>query len=292
MTKTLKLRIFLVVAAVTFLELSFLQLTHQKETAGSNIYQILDTILPLTGGFFGLLAAKKYSGWKSTLGQGIILVSLGLIAWALGQMAWTYYNIFSKIDVPYPSWADLGYLAGIPLWFAGVIRISSAMGVKYQLRKTAGKLTLILIPLVSIVLSYFLLIKVGRGGWPEHGQLNLKVFTDLAYPFGDVLVASVALTIYGLSKDYIGGRFKLPILFTLIGFIGMYTADFSLAYTTTKGTYYGGSWVDSIYSLSLIMIGLGLVLMDPSGYKKGRKDPDNAPAVVTAVKPAPPAEAA
>lgn len=281
MTKNLKLRIFLVVAAVTYLELSFLQLTHQKETVGSNIYQILNTILPLTGGYFGLLTAKKYSGWKSTLGQGIILVSLGMIAWALGQSAWTFYNIHSKIDVPYPSWADVGYLAAIPLWFAGVIKISSAMGVKYQLRKTAGKLTLVTIPVISVLLSYYLLIKVGRGGWPQHDELNLKVFIDLAYPFGDVLVASVALTIYGLSKDYIGGRFKLPVLFTLVGFIGMYAADFLLAYGTTKGTYYGGSWVDSIYTISLAMIGLGLVKMDPSDFKwKSKSQANESPPAV------------
>lgn len=277
MTKTLKIQLIIIASATSFLWLSYLQLTHQHENTGTNIYQILNTILPLTGGILGLHSAKKYSGTKSTLGQGIILTSLGIIAWSLGQMAWSYYNIHSKIDVPYPSLADVGYLSAIPLWFAGMIMISTAMGVKYQLRKTSGRLMLVIIPLISILSSYYLLIKVGRGGWPHHDQINIKFFTDLAYPFGDALVASVALTIYVLSKDYVGGRFKWPVLFTLLGFIGMYCADFLLAYGTTKGFYYGGSWIDSIYTIALAMIGFGLVLMDPSVVKWKRSKIDINP---------------
>ena len=40
-------------------------------------------------------------------------------------MVWTYYESFAGRDVPFPSYADLGYLLAVPLLVTGLLLLSS-----------------------------------------------------------------------------------------------------------------------------------------------------------------------
>src|SRR3989344_2656104 len=78
---------------------------------------------------------------------------------------------------------------------------------------------------VGRAISYYLLVNVARGGAvltdydTELSPLlnNLKLFFDLAYPIGDIVILALSVLIYGLSFQYLGGRFKLPIILILLG---------------------------------------------------------------------------
>ncbi len=268
MTKSLKITLFSIVTVITFVSLLLIKFLHGHTALYSNVYEVLVTIMPIVGGVLGILVAKAYGGLKSSFGQGITFVSLYLIVWGIGQSVWAYYNIFGNVSVPYPSLADFGYLLAIPLGLYGVVKLSSAMGAKYAIRSTAGKLTLIVIPLICLIASYYLLIVVGRGGFPDASHLNLKFFVDLAYPTGDVAIVAFALTTIVLARGFLGGRFKMPLYLILLGFVLMYIADFSLSYTSTKNTYYDGCWVDYFYTAGLATIAYGLILLDPAARKK------------------------
>lgn len=222
------------------------------------------------GGLFGIHTAKHWSGFKSHVGQAIMFISLGLLAWGLGQVAWTYYNFALSVDAPYPSWADAGYIIAVPFWALGVYKLSKATGAKYGLRRNWGKVALVVVPALSIILSYYLLVTVARGGVVKgsNNENFAKLFFDFAYPLGDVIIITLALTIVGLSWKYMGGRFKKPILFILAGFVLMYCADFSFSYTTTKSTFYSGDWVDLLFSTVMVVLSVGIVLLDPTHYNK------------------------
>ena len=51
------------------------------------------------------------------------LIGASALSWGLGQAIWSYYELVLEEKTPFPSLADLGYLAMIPLMFAGLVSL-------------------------------------------------------------------------------------------------------------------------------------------------------------------------
>ena len=228
-------------------------------------------LLAAVGGIIGILLSNRWGGLKSYVGKSVIFLSVGLLTWACGTLIFAYYNLFLDVAVPYPSLADAAYIVSWPLWAIGIIYLSSATGLKYQLKKIGGKIFLFLIAIITISLSYYLLFNVARGGIIDHSGGNLKLFFDLVYPIGDIVILTLTAIVYSLSFKYLGGFFKFPIIVIMFGFIFNYLADFSFSYTTTKGTFHVAGWVDLLFTTTMFVLGLGLSLFDPHLVSKIKK---------------------
>jgi len=239
--------------------------TNNLENTLQNFYYgALLGILPCLTSVFGFMNMKKWGGLGSYVGKSCFYLSLGLLTWGIGTLTFAYYNISLQIEVPYPSLADLFYIVSWPLWIMGMINLSRATGVRFQLKTILGRITLFLIPAITSVISYYLLVVVARDGVLIYESENLlKTFFDLAYPVGDLAILTMALLVYGLSYKFLGGFFKGSILFILIGFILNYSADFSFVYTVTKETFFVANWVDLVYTFAFFCIGFGVTLIDP-----------------------------
>ncbi len=235
------------------------------------LYQFGFGLIPLVGGFLGILKSKKWGFLNSQVGTAIFFISLGLISWGVGQMLWSlYYNILLQVEVPYPSLADIGYVGALPLWIFGIISFSKATGAKFSLENVRGKLMLFGIPILAVAFSYYLLIVVARGGSIPLDGGALKLFFDFAYPVGDIVILTLALLIYGLSFGYLGGRFRIPIITILAGFALMYLTDFTFSYVTTIESYYNGHFVDLMFPAVMTLLTFGVNNMDPD-IKDGSK---------------------
>ena len=228
------------------------------------LFGLFFALIPFFGGITGLWHSRQWGGIKSTIGRTLTFLSLGLITWAIGTFIFAYYNLVLAVAVPYPSIADLAYIISWPLWALGMVNLSRATGVTFQLRKTGGKIGLLVIPILIIFASYYLLFIVARGGEIDWSGGMLKLFFDLAYPVGDIVILSLAILVYGLSFNYLGGKFKIPIIIILIGFLLSYFADFSFSYTTTVETFYVASWVDLLFATTMFFLSLGINLIRPS----------------------------
>lgn len=215
-------------------------------------------LIPIIGGVFGLMESQKWGLLASKMGKALFFISLGLVTWGMGEMIWSYYNFILQVEVPYPSLADASFIVSWPLWTIGVLFMSFATGAKFGLRNVGGKVLLGLIPLAAIFLSYYLLIAVARQGSFEIAGGPVKIFFDLAYPIWDVVILTTALLVYGLSLDFLGGKFKWPVIVTLLGFGVNYFADFGFSYTTTVETFYNGSWVDLLFMSAMFILSFGV----------------------------------
>lgn len=221
-------------------------------------YSFSFSLIPLIGGLFGMFSSKPWGMLKSAIGKSVFFIAAGLFTWGVGSMIWSYYNFFNQIVVPYPSLADFGFTLSLPLWILGIVSLSKATGARFGLKHIRGKIQLILIPVIVMAVSYYLLVIVARGGiLTESFDNYFKLFFDLAYPFGDVIIVTLALLIFGLSFNYFGGRYKLSIFTIILGFIFMYLADFIFSYTTTIETFYNGNWGDLIFTIALFFITFG-----------------------------------
>jgi len=57
-------------------------------------------------------AAARSSG---RLRMAWILLAASAASWTIGEVIWSWYEVFQGVSVPFPSAADIGYLLAIPL---------------------------------------------------------------------------------------------------------------------------------------------------------------------------------
>lgn len=217
----------------------------------------------ILGGLCGLTKARAWGAWGSYIGKTVIFISLGLITWGIGSLVIGYYNLHFALAYPYPSIADVAYIASWPLWLIGMFNLSRATGVSFRIKRPMVQLGALFIMFVSFAISYYLLFVVAREGIVTINQGNLlRLIFDFAYPLGDVVIVTSSLFLFGLSVNYLGGRFKYPIMLIIAGFLMNYIGDVVFTYTNTVGTFYVSNWVDMLYVTTFFVLGMGINLVD------------------------------
>lgn len=247
-----------------------LYLSGSKEGFYNYLYSFLFGLIPLIGGLIAMLKAKIWGGFKSAVGKAVFFIGLGLFCWGSGETIWSYYNFFLGEPAPYPSLADLGFAPSIFFYGLGAIYLSKATGAKYGLKNKYAKLFIALAPIVLLVISYYFLVVIARGGVliPE-GETPLKIVLDIVYPLGDFLALTISVIVSGLSFKYLGGRYLVDIISILIGLAVMTVADAVFSYTTTLGTFYNGQFGDLLLTLGLFFLTYGVLGFSSSLKVKG-----------------------
>jgi hypothetical protein len=240
---------------------AYLFLTQTKSGDINYLYSFLFGLIPFFAGLIGMLRARLWGGLKSTLGRAIFFISLGLFLWGMGENIWSYYNFVKNVPAPYPSLADIGFAPSIFFWVLGTIYLAKASGVMFALKKNKwAKALAIAIPVLLLIPSYFVQVKLARGGvLVPPGETTLKVVLDIIYPFGDFLALVFATLVYGLSYKYFGGFYRRAISLILAGLAIMYCADSVFSYTTTKETYYNADWGDLLLALGQFLMSFGIL---------------------------------
>ena len=109
------------------------------------------------------------------------------------------------------------------------------------------------------IISYYLFLS----GKAVSGDSTLATFFNIAYPLGDMLTASAALSAWILMKKFLGGKMRLPIIILVFGFLFQYLADLSFSYASTNGTYYNADWIDLFYLTAQFVVSCGVALLSP-----------------------------
>lgn len=231
-------------------------LTGEKTGFENYLFGSVYPILALAGAVNGILISRIYGGWASVMGRGIIFLSLALLGQVFGQFAWSYYNIVAKIEVPYPSLADIGYFAVIPFNILAMFSFARASGANFLSSKTYKRSLLIFtVPAVLLALAYFLFLKDN----PIDLSQPIKVFLDLGYPLGEAIYISLAILTYVLSKKLLGGIMRSKILLIIFAFVVQFTTDYFFLYSASRNIYYNAGPVDLMYTTSFLVYSLALL---------------------------------
>jgi len=235
-----------------------------KEGLINNLYGATYPIISLIGGLYGIFwVSKKWGGYKSLVGKGIFFLSLGLLAEVFGQWTWSYYVMVQKIEVPYPSIADLGYFAIIPLYIYAMYNFSKASGIKIGLKNFFGKVQAIVIPLIMVTIAYFLFFKDLVLDFSD----PLRTFLDFGYPGFEIIAISIAILTYSLSRNVLGGIMKPQVLFIIFALIFQYITDYTFLYRAGIEAYYNAGPVDLLYTISFMIMTLVIISLG-STYEK------------------------
>ena len=109
------------ITSIWWLTIYFRNLTEGQE---NNIYTLIYPALALIGGIIGCNAAQNWGGLKSSFGKAIYFLSFGLLAQFIGQAIYAYYIYVLHVEVPYPSFGDIGYFGSVLLYIVALFYLA------------------------------------------------------------------------------------------------------------------------------------------------------------------------
>ncbi|HEV2013346.1 MAG TPA: EAL domain-containing protein [Candidatus Dormibacteraeota bacterium] len=175
------------------------------------------------------------------------LMAASAFAWGTGQVAWSYYELLKGQQVPFPSFADLGYLTAVPLAIVGVLCFPAAPSRVVSLARTILDGLLIAGSLLIISWSTVLgaVYRAGSGGL--FGQL-----IGLAYPAGDVVIGTMIV----ILAVRVPRATRLPLYLLAGGLVANLLADSGFAYLTATNRYGAGSVIDVGWAAGYLLIAI------------------------------------
>jgi two-component system cell cycle response regulator len=174
-----------------------------------------------------------------------IAIAAAILAWAAGEIWWTLY-IEGNRNAPYPSPADLGYLAFYPLAVLGLYLLVRARARELDRRLWMdGLIAALGTGAVGAALLFEFVAAHTSGS-------RIEVATTLAYPFGDVVLVSLVVGVIALTRWRPGRTWTL----LLAGLTVMAVADVAFTLQTYEATVPGGDWVEPLYLISAVLLGL------------------------------------
>jgi signal transduction histidine kinase len=174
--------------------------------------------------------------WTGSLRRAWRLLGSSALAWGLGQTYWSFLELVGHREVPFPSLADVGFLAALPLAVAGVLAFPTA-----PTRPTARLRTLLDGLLIAASLLFVSWATVLGNAYRAAGSTWLEKAVALAYPIGDIVAATIALIVLTRSK----GRGSVPLGLVAVVMLCLLTSDSAFAFLTQTGAYATGDIFDA-----------------------------------------------
>ena len=186
--------------------------------------------------------------------------------WAVGEAIVTWYDFARNGALPFPSAADAGLLAALPLAAFGVLLFPSEprLGVSHARMPLDGIIVAGSLLIVSWTTALGTVYHSGSG----------SVFSQtvgLAYPIGDVIVATVAISVLAQGR----GRQRVPPVLVVAGLLCITGTDSSLAYLSHLTSFGYDALVDGGRVAGFLLIALApLWPLEPT---IGTRDDDDGP---------------
>ena len=165
--------------------------------------------------------------------------------WSAGEAIWSYYEVISHRDTPFPSFADAGFLT-LPV--AALVGLLVMPHGRHQVRRLRTLLDGLVTTSAILVISWSTTLGVIAR---EGGQDWFSLTVSVAYPIGDVVVLSMVVML--LARD---GALRRPLVLVGLGLGGMAVADSGFTYLTSIGKYHTGDVIDLGWFAAFALIAL------------------------------------
>jgi diguanylate cyclase (GGDEF)-like protein len=186
-----------------------------------------------------------------------MLIGLGALSWGLGEVVWDYYELLAGRETPFPSLADAGYLAMIPLVLLGLVLLparGAQAGERLKVALDAG----IIMACVAAV-SWFAVL---GPMYAEADATATEKIIGLAYPAGDVVL--MCALIGGVARGWIMRSASiLPLLAG--GIVAFIVADLGFAFLTVHDAYFSGNPGDLGWPVGFLLIAAAALRQWSSG---------------------------
>jgi len=193
-------------------------------------------------------AAGKTRARSKTLALAWNIFAFSMLLSTLGGIAWFILEVVLKVE-PFPSIADVFYLAYYPVFLTGVFLL-------LERRATIGEFVTrgldLLIVLGAAVLGFWNFL-IEPASLSSSGQTVLEQIILLAYPAGDLLLmAAFLLFLYKPHEK----QESTPVLLLAAGVLITVNADVIYSRLTLLEAFYSGELLDVGWIISSLLVGL------------------------------------
>jgi diguanylate cyclase (GGDEF)-like protein len=158
--------------------------------------------------------------------RGWQFLAMSAASWSAGQLIWTFYEI-SGVAAPFPSLADVGYLLAVPFALVAIWSFSDrSNGSRWMVAVLDGLI------LAGGLLAISWPLVLGPS-WDAGAESSFEFGLTLAYPVGNLVVASIALL--GLMRSD-RRRTAMPMTQITSGYLVLIAADSIFVWSSLQGT--------------------------------------------------------
>jgi len=216
-----------------------------------NLIGAISNILPAacaTTAFFSSLSCMgRYKfRWRLNFEAVWFLFTMGIGLWALAEGTWSYYYFVMKIDVPFPSFADIFYIGGYVPIIAALLGYLDTFHEGLT-RRRLGIAALAIGSAAVLAFGFVLPIELAKS--PSLWQFVV----DMIYPVLDLTLVSLSVLALAI---FVGGRIaRWWMLFGAAATLYVIGDEFFL-FQVAKGTYYNGSYDDLVFLFGYLTFAL------------------------------------
>ncbi len=189
----------------------------------------------------GLLVLGR-AVYEPTTRKAWLAFGFAMLLWSIGTIAWTI--VYDGVaNPPYPTFADVLWLAWYPLMALGITLLIRVHRVHFELHRWMDGLAVTLLVLAA---GFALIIQPAAH---DAAQGPLATVIDFSYPVLDVLLIGAVLGVYGLlgwRPDRMWILIGLGVLATTIG-------DAAFAVQEARGTANSGHY-QFVWTLGAVLI--------------------------------------
>lgn len=225
------------------------------------------TIVIYFGPFVLALRVSKHPELPSRTRRAWLLIALAYLTYTAASVLWLYFENVLETQ-PFPSLADVGYLAYYPLMLAGLLCLGDKLQTKEELLKFTLDVCIVLIG-GGMILWYFLLGPIAEANAGD----DLVWVLSLAYPIGDLVL------LLGIASLLLRNRetsTAVPVNLLLLGMVINFFTDFAFSYQSLQGTYQTGNFVDAMYSLACFPVIAGAYIQHRNTMRGDSRQGDHS----------------
>jgi diguanylate cyclase (GGDEF)-like protein len=180
------------------------------------------TVMSAVAGAACLRAGRRGAGADRV---GWSLLGAGMFCWTVADTIWLSFVLLDVFPGPFPSVADIGFLLLVPLSIAGVFALArlGRSGIRVLLDGFIISGSLLVVSWVTVLGPIF----------AADGQDGFVQAVALAYPMGDVAIASMVFIVLGHSERH--NRSALALVG--LGMLGFAIADSGFVYLSQFGQW-------------------------------------------------------
>lgn len=227
----------------------WLQFTGRTETIFNTWASIISGFVFLISSIICFLYYKKI-GDRGGISITILFTAIANLLYFIGSITWAYYNFFVGIEIPYPSIADIFYIA-MPIAYA------VSIGALFQIYRSSTKpSTLIISIAIFLGLGYLIFSTIGA---PDvSADLSFwNNFFNFSYSISDAMYLGAGVSLLFIA----GGKIYRGIFVWVISMLIISAADLLFTYRDALGIIWNGDIADQLYTLSAIMFTYAVILL-------------------------------
>jgi diguanylate cyclase (GGDEF)-like protein len=202
--------------------------------------------------------------YRPAIATAWYLMALGQFLFSFGDLVWTYYEMIRGIEAPFPSIADVSYLAGyVPL----TVGLAMLVRARRPGRDIATALDAAMVGVVAGVASWLFLMEPLVA---DAGASRLEAAVSAAYPLADVVLIAIVSSLL-LAHD----RGSTSLRFIVASLVLSVVADTLYIPGGLQGWYSSGHALDLGWLVAYVCWGVAALHPSMRGLtdRSERDDP-------------------